>query len=415
MFKKTALLFFCIACIGLTMMAQRKSVAILETYCADNSLNSSYLMMIGSSIETGIIKNPNYTAYNRAQLKSLMTEHEFQRSGIVPDEQIKRLGQMAGVDYVLASEAALLGQQVFVTAKVLNVETGQYEMSDNELMDYTPSAIQRGCQNLAAKLLNGGSTPQEVRAQGTNPVSNSEYQATNISGLNIGLPQPSKDVAVKAGLLAYWTFDNSNTDDATDNGYDGNAIGSPTFINATPNGYGKALQLQASKGQRLVIPHNMIPATFTLCFWVKDFGTGLLFGEPKGRGLAVRSDGTLYFTRWDAIFFQPLAFDYNAQEIQASGWHHIAISVSSGGSGYGGNMFRLFIDGRQVDEKKGSYWYRSSTIQFGGAITDSESSMDYNAAAKTVVQSMSFKLDNIRLYSRQLPVSDIKKIYNSEK
>ena len=78
------------------MMAQRKSVAILETYCADNSLNSSYLMMIGSSIETGIIKNPNYTAYNRAQLKSLMTEHEFQRSGIVPDEQIKRLGQMAG-------------------------------------------------------------------------------------------------------------------------------------------------------------------------------------------------------------------------------------------------------------------------------------------------------------------------------
>ena len=109
------------------------------------------------------------------------------------------------------------------------METGQYEMSDNELMDFNPSAIQRGCQNLAAKLLGGGSTPQEVRAQSTNPVSNSDYQASNIGGRNVGLPQPNKDVAVKEGLVLYLTFDDGNADDATDNGYDGNLVGSPKF------------------------------------------------------------------------------------------------------------------------------------------------------------------------------------------
>ena len=155
--------------VSMAAMAQTKSVAILETYCADNSISSAYLMMIGSNLETGIIKNPQYTAYNRAQVNALISEHKFQRSGLVNDSEIRRLGQMAGVDYVLASEAALLEKQVFVTAKVLNVETGQYEMSDNELMDFNPSAIQRGCQNLAAKLLGGGSTPQEIRAQSTNP------------------------------------------------------------------------------------------------------------------------------------------------------------------------------------------------------------------------------------------------------
>ena len=413
--KKGITLLWAIVCLASVAFAQTKSVAILETSCADGKLSSSYLMMIGSNLETGIIKNPKYTAFNRAQVKALINEHQFQRSGLVKDSDIRRLGQMAGVDYVLASEAALLEQQVFVTAKVLNVETGQYEMSDNELMDYNPSAIQRGCQNLAAKLLGGGSTPKEVRAQNTNPVSNSDYQASNISGRNVGLPQPNKDIAVKAGLLAYWNFDDSNADDATDNGYDANLVGSPKFVNETPNGYGKSLLLQAAKSQRMVIPFKLIPETFTICFWVKDFGTGLLFGEPKGRGLTVSSEGTISLTRWDAIFFQPLSFDYNARSIQSDGWHHIAISVKSNGNGYGGNVFRLFIDGRQVDEQTGSYWYTASKFQFGGAITDSESSMDYNAGAKTIVRATSFKVDNIRIYSRVLNVNDIKQIYNSEK
>lgn len=413
--KKAIALLLAVVCMASAAIAQRKSIAILETYCADGNISNAYLMMIGSNIETGIIKNPSYTAYNRAQVKALMNEHQFQRTGLVKDDEIRRLGQMAGVDYVLASEAALLDKQVFVTAKVLNVESGRYEMSDNELMDFNPSAIQRGCQNLAAKLLGGGSTPQEIRAQSTNPVSNSDYQATNISGRNVGLPQPNKDIVVKAGLLAYWNFDDGNADDATDNGYDGNLVGSPKFVNETPNGYGKALLLQAAKSQRMVIPHNLIPATFTICFWVKDFGTGLFFGEPHGRGLAVSNEGVIALTRWDAIFFQPLSFDYNARNIQSSGWHHIAIAVRSSGNGYNSNVFRLFIDGRQVDEQTGSYWYTSSKFQFGGAITDSESSMDYNAGAQTVVRAMSFKVDNIRVYSRLLTANDIKQIYNSEK
>lgn len=412
--KKTAILFL-FTLLSLTAMSQRKSIAILETYCAEGDISNSYLMMIGSNIETGIIKNPDYTAYNRAQVKALMNEHRFQRSGMVKDSTIRLLGQMAGVDYVLASEAALVDKQVFVTAKVLNVVTGRYEMSDNELMDYNPSAIQRGCQNLAAKLLGGGSTPQEVRAQNTNPVSNSDYQASNVSGRNVGLPQPNKDIAVKAGLLAYWNFDDGNADDATDNGYDANLIGSPKFVNETANGYGKALLLQAAKGQRMVIPFDIIPSTFTMCFWVKDFGTGLFFGEQKGRGLAVSSEGVIALTRWDAIFFQPLSFDYDARAIQSAGWHHIAISVAYSGNGYGGNIFRLFVDGRQVDQQTDSYWHTSGKFQFGGAITDSESSMDYNAGARTIIKSMSFKVDNIRLYSRLLTAGDIKTIYNSEK
>ena len=406
--KKRVMLLLAIVCFTSASIAQRKSIAILETYCNEGNISNAYLMMIGSNIETGIIKNPNYTAYNRAQVKALMLEHKFERSGLVKDDDIRAIGKMAGVDYVLASEVALIENQVFVTAKVLNVVSGRYEMSDNELMDYNPNAIQRGCQNLAAKLLEGGSIPQEVRAQSTNPVSNSDYQATNISGRNVGLPQPNKDIVVKEGLLAYWNFDNGNADDATDNGYDANFIGNPKFVNETPNGYGKSLLLQAAKNQRMIVPYNLIPATFTICFWVKDFGTGLFFGEPQGRGLAVNNEGRIALTRFDAIFFQPLSFDYNARNIQSSGWHHVALvvrSVSSSGNGDNNNLFQLFIDGRKVDEQTGWYYYNSSKFHFGGVITG------YGNA----VPAMSFKVDNIRIYSRLLNINEIKQIYNSEK
>ena len=212
---KKILVLICVAVLTLTCAAQTKKVAILETTATEGNISSSYLMMISSNIETGIVSNPSYEAYTRTQVKALMQEHNFQRSGMVKDEDIRKLGVLAGVDYVLASEAALLeGKQLFVTAKVLNVESGRYDMSDNELMDFNPAAIQTGCRNLAYKLLNGGEAPQRTISRSTNPVSNSDYEATPISGRNVGLLQPNKDIAVKEGLVAYWTFDGENGEDA---------------------------------------------------------------------------------------------------------------------------------------------------------------------------------------------------------
>lgn len=415
--KKIALLFISVLCMSFTLMAQRKSVAILETYCADGKLSSAYLMMIGSNIETGIIKNPGYTAYNRAQLKSLMNEHSFQRSGMVPDDQIKKLGQMAGVDYVLASEAALLDQQVFVTAKVLNVETGQYEMSDNELMDYNPSAIQRGCQNLAAKLLGGGSTPQEVRAQSTNPVSNSDYQATNISGRNVGLPQPNKDIAVKEGLVAYWTFDNGTGNDASDNGIDGNIIGNTKFINETPNGYGKALMIKSGRGEKFVLPQNFDLSTGTITFWIKDFTTGSLLSLQSGNSFSimikVNPNNTISYIGNSWCDKGGYTFEYDAKPIMASGWHHIAIK-------FGRGQVYLYVDGSLKDN--GSFNITEMSYQgklvFGGAVSSKSiiSSMDLDGGSATQASdAISMKIDGIRRYKRYLTDAEIREIYNSEK
>lgn len=391
--------FFLVASLSITAIAQTKSVAILETYSADGSVANGYLIMVSSNIETGIIRNKEYVAFNRAQLASLLKEHNFQRSGMVNDEEIRQLGRMAGVDYVLASEAVLLeGKQLFVTAKVLNVETGQYDMSDNELMDYNPAAVQAGCKNLAYKLLHGGSMPQVTNP----PPSQSTYGDDNtesyITGRNAGLPQPKTGIAVKEGLTAYWTFDGGSYQDATGNGNNGNAFGSVKYINDTPNGYGKALQLMGpgSVDRYFFSPQMFNTDIFSIAFWAKDFSTGNLFKMFKDTyhfvNFAVDNKSSrfkLYST--DGYYEGKYEFSCQAHEYLASGWHHFVITFN------GGNT-QLYIDGSLVDQGQVGNHYRGSTkIYFGAG-------------------GPPMKVDNIRIYDRYVLSSEkVKSIYESEK
>ena len=47
-----------------------------------------------------------YEGYTRVNLSAITDEHAFERSGYVSDKEIKELGRMNGVDYVLVAEVA---------------------------------------------------------------------------------------------------------------------------------------------------------------------------------------------------------------------------------------------------------------------------------------------------------------------
>ena len=110
--------------------------------------------MVRSNLAKAITNKSGYEAYDRADIDNLMKEHNFQATGLVSDEQIKELGVMTGAQFVLIEEAALVdAKHIYVTAKILNVETAQLHITDNELMAADPQSIQKGCQKLANRLL----------------------------------------------------------------------------------------------------------------------------------------------------------------------------------------------------------------------------------------------------------------------
>lgn len=132
-----------------------KRIAILETVDKEESVPYGVKLMVRSKLNDVITATPGYEGYDRVDIASIMSEHDFQRTGLVSDKDIKKLGEMTGADYVLVAEVALLNSSnIFLSAKILNIETAKVEQTANIQSSTTVEGLDRNCKVLAAKLLN---------------------------------------------------------------------------------------------------------------------------------------------------------------------------------------------------------------------------------------------------------------------
>lgn len=141
------------------MFAQEvKRVAILETVDKENNISYANKLILRASLSKAITLTEGYEAYDRTDVDAIMSEQDFQRTGMVSNDQIKRLGEMTGANYILVAEAVKVDyQNMFITAKLLDVETARTIMTDNVMMGTTADEIQEGCRTLSEKLF--GNTP----------------------------------------------------------------------------------------------------------------------------------------------------------------------------------------------------------------------------------------------------------------
>lgn len=139
---------------ALAASAQIKRVAILETIDKENKVPYAIEVMVRSNLTKVISNTAGYEGYDRVNISQIMDEHDFERTGLVNEEQIRRLGEISGADYILVSEAVKFDESnIFVTAKILNVESAKTESSENALMGMSAPDIQHGCESLANRLL----------------------------------------------------------------------------------------------------------------------------------------------------------------------------------------------------------------------------------------------------------------------
>lgn len=134
-----------------TVSAQNKKVAVMETK-ADRSVSTFQSKIIRGSMEVAAAHASGYEAYDRTAFDVIMKEHNFQRSGLVKDSDIKRLGEMAAVQYILVTEASKEDDYLYILAKMLDVETGHFLESADELCEATPVDIKESCDKLKIHL-----------------------------------------------------------------------------------------------------------------------------------------------------------------------------------------------------------------------------------------------------------------------
>ena len=251
-----------------------------------------------------------------------------------------------------------------------------------------------------------------VNTYGTSYSDHVETFTTSASGGggNDGGGDDSDKLAVPQGLVSYYTFDSSDASDATENELDGILVNTPSFVDATVDGTGKALHLNGTKGQYMSIPYNVFKKLdkYSISFWIKDFSVGVIFSgitsdyvrSDYPRLLATTDETFRFYTGYDNYNTTP-AFVYQYTPIQSQQWHHIAITVND-------NVRSLYVDGTKVDANEayvgGGNGYDASKIFIGG-----------NNDGKYDLDCSTMKIDNIRFYQRSLTNSEIKEIYTSEK
>lgn len=131
-----------------------KRVAILETVDKEGDVSYGIKLMTRSMLASAIAATKGYEAYDRVDLNQILGEHEFQRTGMVNDLQIKRLGEMTGAQYILVAEVAMIDASVMLlTAKILDVETARLEKTSICQTTLAPDDIQKSCEKLSQDLL----------------------------------------------------------------------------------------------------------------------------------------------------------------------------------------------------------------------------------------------------------------------
>lgn len=130
-----------------------KKVAILEVVDRDNAINYGVKLLLRTTLAKAITQTQGYEGYDRVDMVAIQGEQDFQRTGMVSDEQIKRLGEMTGAAYVLVAEAAKIdATNMIVTAKILDVETAKLERTDYEQMGMSAKEMAEGCRTMAGRL-----------------------------------------------------------------------------------------------------------------------------------------------------------------------------------------------------------------------------------------------------------------------
>ena len=185
------LLFILLSALSLTAVAQEdiKRVAILETVDKLGTVPYLKQLMFRSNLTTAITNTDGYEGYDRTDLKEILGEKNFKRTGLVSDKDIKKIGEFTGAQYVLIAEATIDGTDMFITAKIIDVETARVIRNSNQLMGTSAADMQEGSQKVASDLLGATKINNNTVPNSRN---NSQKNSWNVPGRSVRyLPQPT--------------------------------------------------------------------------------------------------------------------------------------------------------------------------------------------------------------------------------
>ena len=145
-----------LAIFAIQIATAQVQVAILEPIGVTSEVTMMHRSMVRGEMVKAIGRQNGYAAFNRADIDQLMKEQNFQQSGMVDDATRKRLGAMQGVDCVCITKITKEGNNYYLEANLVNIETGKISnpaTQYGELQGGSLANMLAACEKLAAELV----------------------------------------------------------------------------------------------------------------------------------------------------------------------------------------------------------------------------------------------------------------------
>ena len=148
------LLIFSCVMFAQSAYAVPKKVAVY----VQGSIDRDDRSIVSDAILARMSGNKDYAPFERNQafINALTSEQDYQLSGEVPEKEIRKVGARLGVDFVIAVNVVIKSDDVlFMTAKLINLETGAIIKTVTQNREYTDSSVLTAlANNVAYRLLN---------------------------------------------------------------------------------------------------------------------------------------------------------------------------------------------------------------------------------------------------------------------
>ncbi len=183
-----------------------KRVAILETVDKYDKVDYGVEFQLRAFITDAVNKTPGFEGYDRVDMSQINKEHNFQRTGMVSDADIKKLGEMTGASSIVVAEAAAYGSddRIIIAAKIINIESGRIENSTRpKVASTSDNGMETACNAVVAELL--GKSSDSYNSKGSVQSSPSKQSVSQEEYVDLGLPSGTlwKKTNEKGGYYDY--------------------------------------------------------------------------------------------------------------------------------------------------------------------------------------------------------------------
>ncbi|MDE7388447.1 MAG: SUMF1/EgtB/PvdO family nonheme iron enzyme, partial [Muribaculaceae bacterium] len=186
-----------------TQSASKKQVAV---YVTKSDVEDAVKKIVQSKIISTLTHGSNYRVLERNSefLEAIQSDRDYGMSGNVKDSQIAAIGKEYGAQFVLVIDISEIFSEIFISARLVNVESGVITATADELIEDPSSAkLMVAAEKVAKGVAGQGGSSASAYGAATS-LSGSEVETFTVNGVSFEM------VKVEGGSFQMGSYSGAN-------------------------------------------------------------------------------------------------------------------------------------------------------------------------------------------------------------